>query len=403
MTDIGRVARPENPSLTGPLNEEGFFAGDPWTALATLRAETPLAWDPGIGAWFAMRHADVQAASIDNATFCSGKGILTFEIGVDYDSPPTMMHTDPPEHTRYRKLVQPAFGPRQIRALEPVIRERTCRLLDALPIGEPFDVVPTVAEPLPLQMIGMLLGVDEADHDRFLEWSEAAIPGAVPLTPEDQTRRMAEMHDYLLGVANDRRRSPRDDVISALANVEIDGDRLSDAELHMFLVQLLVAGNETTRHALSGGLRALADHPEQWAALRADRSAIPLAFEEILRWTTPVISFMRTATRDTELGGVPIAKDDPVVLVYASANRDESVFGADADQFRFDRSPNPQIAFGFGAHFCLGAALARLEGRVLLEELADRAEAIEPAGNVARTQSFVIAGIRSAPLILRAA
>jgi cytochrome P450 len=397
---VTTATRPVRPDLTGPLNEDGFFAGDPWPLLAELRSSAPMAWDESVGAWFASRHADVHAASVDNATFCSGKGILTFEIGVEYPSPPTIMHTDPPEHTRYRKLVQPAFGPRQIRALEPVIRERTRRLLAALPFGEPFDVVPTVAEPLPLQMIGMLLGVDEADHDRFLQWSEAAIPGAVPLTPEEQARRMAEMDDYLLAVAADRRRSPRDDVISALATAEVDGDRLTEAELAMFLVQLLVAGNETTRHMLSGGLRALAEHPEQWAALRADPALCGPAVEEMLRWTTPVISFMRTATRDTSLGGVEMAAGDPVVLLYASANRDETVFGTDADRFRIDRAPNPQIAFGFGAHFCLGAALARLEGKVLLEELGLLAQRIQPAGDVVRTQSLVIAGITSSPLTL---
>jgi cytochrome P450 len=314
-----------------------------------------------------------------------------------------MMHTDPPEHTRYRKLVQPAFGPRQMRALEPVIRARTRRLLDALPSDEPVDIVPGLAEPLPLQVIGLILGVDEADHDRFLEWSEAAIPGAAPLEPTEQQRRMAAMHDYLLEVARDRRANPRDDVITALATAEIDADRLSDAELEMFLVQLLVAGNETTRHAISGGLRALAERPDQWAALREDPSRIPTAFEEVLRWTTPVIYFMRTATRHTELSGTPIRAGDPVVLLYASANRDETVFGADAGEFRSDRTPNPHLAFGFGAHFCLGAALARLEGRVLLEEMVDRYATLEPVGDVARTQSLVIAGISAATVTLRPA
>ncbi|HVX17203.1 MAG TPA: cytochrome P450 [Acidimicrobiales bacterium] len=389
--------------LTSPLVTDGFFAGDPWPLLARLRHDAPLAYNDEIGAWFASTHADVHAASVDNATFCSGKGILTFEIGVEYPTPPTMMHTDPPEHTRYRKLVQPAFGPRQMRALEPVIRARTRRLLDALPSDEPVDIVPGLAEPLPLQVIGLILGVDEADHDRFLEWSEAAIPGAAPLEPTEQQRRMAAMHDYLLEVARDRRANPRDDVITALATAEIDADRLSDAELEMFLVQLLVAGNETTRHAISGGLRALAERPDQWAALREDPSRIPTAFEEVLRWTTPVIYFMRTATRHTELSGTPIRAGDPVVLLYASANRDETVFGADAGEFRSDRTPNPHLAFGFGAHFCLGAALARLEGRVLLEEMVDRYATLEPVGDVARTQSLVIAGISAATVTLRPA
>jgi cytochrome P450 len=167
------------------------------------------------------------------------------------------------------------------------------------------------------------------------------------------------------------------------------------------LIQLLVAGNETTRNLLSGGLVALAEHPEQWAALRADRSLLPGAVEELLRWTTPVISFMRTATRATVVRGQAIAEGDPLLLVYASANRDESVFGPDADQFRIDRHPNPHLSFGFGPHFCLGAALARIEARVVLDELLDRFSSVEVAGEVTRTASPVIAGVRQAPLVFR--
>jgi cytochrome P450 len=166
----------------------------------------------------------------------------------------------------------------------------------------------------------------------------------------------------------------------------------------MFLIQLLVAGNETTRNLISGGLAVLAEHPEQWAALRADRSLLPTAVEELLRWTTPVISFMRTATRDTTVRGQAIAAGDPVLLVYAAANRDESVFGPDADTLWIERSPNPHVSFGFGPHFCLGAALARLEARVMLDQLLDRFERVTVAGPVERTASPVIAGVRTAPL-----
>jgi cytochrome P450 len=167
----------------------------------------------------------------------------------------------------------------------------------------------------------------------------------------------------------------------------------------MFLIQLLVAGNETTRNLLSGGLAALAAHPEQWAALRADPELIPGAVEELLRWTTPVISFMRTATADCSVRGQAVAAGDPVLLLYASANRDEEVFGSDADRLRVDRHPNPQVSFGFGPHFCLGAALARLEGRVVLSELVTRFASLTPAGPVERTASPVIAGVRHAPLV----
>jgi len=189
-----------------------------------------------------------------------------------------------------------------------------------------------------------------------------------------------------------------------LASVEVDGDRLSDDELAMFLNQLLVAGNETTRNTISGGLVALAQNPDQWDRLVADRSLVDSAVEEILRWTTAVIYFMRTATVDTELAGVPIDAGDPIVMVYASANRDEDEFGPTADRFDVGRSPNHQIAFGFGAHFCLGAAVARLEVAAVLDALLDRGiTRLELAGPVGWSPSNVIAGVTSAPMILHTA
>jgi cholest-4-en-3-one 26-monooxygenase len=186
-----------------------------------------------------------------------------------------------------------------------------------------------------------------------------------------------------------------------LAQVEIEGRRLSDAELTMFLVQLLVAGNETTRNMISGGLVALAERPADWERLRGDRSLVPTAVEEMLRWTTPVVSFMRTATRDTELGGQAVSEGDPVLMLYASANRDERQFGPAADRFDIARDPNHHVAFGFGTHFCIGAALARIEGRALLEQLLDRFATVELAGEVERSRSSVIAGVKRAPLVMR--
>ena len=198
---------------------------------------------------------------------------------------------------------------------------------------------------------------------KFFDWSEASIPGATPMTDEERGQLMAEMHEYLLSMTRARRGDPRDDLISVLANVEIDGEHLTDAELVMFLNQLLVAGNETTRNMVSGGMWALATNPDQWQRLVAVRSLVPTAVEEWLRWTTAVIAFMRTATADTVVGGVDVKAGDPLLLLYASANRDEDEFGPSADRFDVGRDPNHHVAFGFGAHFCIGAALARLEGR----------------------------------------
>ena len=387
--------------LTVPLDDPEFYAGDPFPHYARLRREAPVAWNPRLGYWALSRHAEVMAVSRDSETFCSRLGILTFEIGVEYPTPPTMMHTDPPEHTRYRKLVQPGLAPSVIRSLEAKVRMKARELVAAVVPGEAVDFVEAVAVPFPLMIISALLGIPDDDWPRFFAWSEAAIPGATDWPEEERQRLMDEMQAYLLEATLTRRGNPvGNDIISVLANVEVDGHELSDAELVMFLNQLLVAGNETTRNMISGGMWALAERPDQWNRLVRAPELIPSAVEEWLRWTTPVIAFMRTATRATELAGQPIAAGDPVLMLYASANRDEAEFGPTAADFDLARDPNHHVAFGFGAHFCIGAALARLEGRVLLEELLARFSTLEPAGPVERTPSGIIAGVRSAPLLL---
>jgi cytochrome P450 len=389
-------------ALAAGLTDPSLYAGDPFPLYARLRAEAPVAWNAEHGFWALTTHPEVQHAGVDPQTFCSRQGILVQEIGVEHATPPTMMHTDPPAHTRYRRLVQPGFKSTVVRDLEAAVRDHARALVDAIEPGVPVDLLPSLSVPFPLQVICHLLGVDGDEWPRFYEWSEAVIPGAVDWPQEKIAALQLEMWQFLVGTAKARRAAPRDDVISAIATAAVDGDELSDDELAMFLVQLLVAGNETTRNLLSGGLLALADEPAQWARLRDDRDAVATAVEELLRWTTPVISFLRTATRDTELRGQPIAAGEPVLLVYASANRDEEVFGPTAGRLDVGRDPNPHLSFGFGPHFCLGAALARLEGRVVLEELLDRFSAIDPAGLVERAPSPVIAGIRKAPVVFSA-
>jgi cytochrome P450 len=387
------------------LDPSLYAEGDPFALYAELRNEAPVCWvdREGGGFWAVATHREVSSIGADPKGFCSSKGILTDEIGTTYDDPPTMMHTDPPRHTRYRRLVQPGFKPSMVRQMEVGVTAKARALIDPIESGEPVDIVEALSIPFPLQVICELLGVDGAQWPRFFEWSEAVIPGESERTEDERAELQAEMWGYLVGVAEERRAAPAEDLVSVLAMVGseegAEADRLSEAELAMFLIQLLVAGNETTRNLLSGGLAALAAHPEQWAALRADPELIPGAVEELLRWTTPVISFMRTATADCSVRGQAVAAGDPVLLLYASANRDEEVFGADADRLRVDRHPNPQVSFGFGPHFCLGAALARLEGRVVLSELVTRFASLTPAGPVERTASPVIAGVRHAPLV----
>lgn len=389
----------DDSELATPLLAEDFYAGDPYPHYARLRDEAPVLWCEEGGFWAVSRHADVMAISTDPATFSSAQGILTMEIGVHYDSPPTMMHTDPPEHTAYRKLVAPGFRPSVMKRLEGLVRQRTARLVDELADDLQVDVVETLAVPLPLLLIADVLGVPHEDLDRFFAWSEAAIPGASDLDADEKSRLMAECYEYLAAQAHLRRESPLDDdVVSILAHSELDGRKLNDDELVMFLNQLLIAGNETTRNAISGGLLAFADNPDQWRRLRDDPTLMGSAVEEILRWTTPVISFMRTATRDVDLGGTAIKVGDPVLMLYQSANRDPREFGPTAGEFDVGRSPNHHLAFGFGAHFCIGAALARMELRILLEELLARFEDLTVTGAVVRSASPVIAGVKKAEL-----
>jgi cytochrome P450 len=390
---------------TGLLDPSLYAEGDPFALYAELRRDAPVCWveRPGGGFWAVSTHPEVSSIGTDPVGFSSARGILTDEIGTTYVDPPTMMHTDPPRHTRYRRLVQPGFKPSMVRLMEAGVTTKARALIDTIERGRAVDIVATLSIPFPLQVICELLGVDGSQWPRFFEWSEAVIPGESERTEAERAELQVEMWGYLIGVAEERRAAPAKDLVSVLASVGSEesggADQLSEAELAMFLIQLLVAGNETTRNLISGGLAALAEHPEQWAALRADAELIPSAVEELLRWTTPVISFMRTATADCTIRGQRVAADDPLLLLYASANRDEAVFGADADRLRVDRHPNPHLSFGFGPHFCLGAALARLEGRVVLGELLERFESVTPAGTVERTASPVIAGVRRAPLV----
>ena len=403
MTDVAaaRAGRTHEP-LTDQFMGVEFSVEDARAFYAELRAKGRLLWNATQGFWVAPHHAEVMAVSTDPATFCSGKGIITFEIGAEYASPPTMMHTDPPDHTRYRSLVQPAFGRRVVRTLDEATRDAARALAEVLPLDEPVDIVEPLAVPLPVQVIAQLLGLPEERWDDVWAWSEASIPGTeIYADVERRTALSAEMMAELLRLVGEARTSPKDDVISQLVSLEVDGDRLSDDEMTMFLNQLLVAGNETTRNTISGGLVALAENPDQWQRLVADRSLVPSAVEEILRWTTAVIYFMRTATRDVELGGQAVAAGDPIVMVYSSANFDEAEFGATAGSFDVGRSPNHHVAFGFGAHFCLGAALARLEVAAVLDALLDRGVTrLELAGPVVRSASNIIAGTVSAPMIL---
>ena len=386
-----------------PLHDPAFHAGDPFPAFRRLRAESPVHWHDTPGFWAVTRHEDVLGVSRDPATFCSSRGVLIADIGRQMLPRESVIFIDPPEHGKYRKLVQPVFSPGRLRALAVEIRETARRLLDemlgrAAP-GRPIDFVDEFAVHLPLLVIAVMLGVPGEDRARFRVWSDGVIEAATQQTPENM-QLSTELLGYFASVVAERRERPTNDVISTLVHSRIDGEQLEEFDLLMFCLTLLVAGNETTRNLLSHGMLALATHPDERERLTRDPSLIPGAIEEMLRWGSPIGSFMRTATRDTELRGMPIREGDRLLMLYASANRDEAVFGPDAEEFRSTRDAGGHVAFGYGEHFCLGAALARMEGRIAFEELLSRLEAVELAGPVERLRSISIRGIVHLPLAL---
>jgi cytochrome P450 len=390
-----------------------FYQRDADAVFRRLRAEDPLHWYEACRFWAVTKYHDVQEVSQHPRLFSSQRTQL-FELvnAARGEQPmggmaaitanvPNIIRMDPPHHNRYRKLVMGAFTPRRIAALEPRIREIAKRSLDAIDPSGPVDFVEQISIPLPMYVIAELLGVSSDDYDMFRRWSDAMIEaGGGNLTPQTAAT-VAELLQYVLRIAEQRRRSPQDDLVSVLAEAEIDGERLTDAEIGMFGLTLLVAGNETTRNLVSGGALALMRNPEQREGLLGDPGRLPNAIEEMLRFVSPVRSFVRIATGDTELRGKQIRAGDGLVMFYSSANRDEEVFGADSDAFDIARpSARRQIAFGFGEHLCLGASLARLEARVMFEELLARWPRFELAGEPAPFLSSLINGVVHMPVVL---
>ncbi|MBY0279945.1 cytochrome P450 [Candidatus Binatia bacterium] len=390
-----------------PLADPSFHGGDPFPTYRKLRDEPLLYRCETPGFWAVSRHEDVIAVSRDPATFCSSRGTLLSDLERPIMPRQSILYIDPPEHGKYRKLVQPAFSPGRLRALEGWIRATTTRLLDdfgdasgrgagAAPAGG-VDFVADFAVQLPILVIAEMLGVPGSDLEQFKKWSDAAIEAASEASPESMAQA-AELLTYFAGVLAERRVHPGPDILSTLVASEIDGERLDEFDLLMFCMTLLVAGNETTRNLLSQGALALARHPGEMDRLVADPTLVPRAVEEMLRFGSPILAFLRTATRDAEVRGTPVREGDRLLLLYASANRDERVFGDDAESFRIGRDASGHVAFGFGEHFCLGAALARMEARVAFEEIVRRWRRIELAGDPEALPSLLVRGLVHLPL-----
>lgn len=385
-----------------PFHDPDFWAGDPYPALAVLRADDPVhRYDGPAGQlWAVTRHADVLAVSKDPVTFCSGKGVLLTDLTRPLLSTESILYLDPPQHSKHRKLVSPSLSVRRVAELEDRVRAIAVGLLDAMKGQDVVDVVEALSVPLPLMVIAELVGVPKSDLADFRRWSDAMIEAASEFTDESLALA-AELFVYIDAIVQDRHNAAKDDLVSVLAHGMVDGEAVSDLDINMFVLSLLVAGNETTRTLISNGLLALAAHPDQRALLTDDPSTIPVAVEELLRWEAPIMSFCRTATRDTELSGTKIAEGDFVLMLYQSANRDESVFGPTADQLDVTRTPNPHTSFGYAEHYCLGAGLARLEAKIVFEELLARWPAYEVAGAVERQPSRLVRGITQLPLALQ--
>ena len=349
-----------------------FLRDDYYDVLAELRARADLPeYEPR--ARLVARYADIREISRDPARFCSGRGVLAndpLRQGGRIEG--SILHLDPPRHAEYRRLLNREFTGRAVGRMEDRVRDRTRALLDAIPRGEEVDLVDALSAPLPVMVIADILGVPESERSEFRRWSDATIlasDGRAALPPEAM-QAFVELSEFLRAHAERQRADPGTDVVSLLVRSEIEGEPLSAGELMTFNLSLLVAGNETTRHLISGALLALAEHPDQRARLAAEPDAIPGAVEECLRWVTPIQQFGRTVVADTTVGNVDVHEGEFLLMLYAGGNRDEAAFGPTADTFdAFRPVTTPNLAFGFGEHLCLGAALARLEGRVLLEEL----------------------------------
>ncbi|MEV0970251.1 cytochrome P450 [Microtetraspora glauca] len=395
--------------------DQDYYArhGVPHEQLKWLRDNAPVFWHEGDaelgwpGFWAVTKLEDVVHVSRHSDLFSSSRRLALFnELPEEERELQRMMmlNQDPPEHTRRRSLVNRGFTPRVISLLEEHIRDICHRLIDDAEGKPDLDFVTDISAPLPLYVICELLGAPVEDRDKIFEWSNRLIGSEDPdyaTTPEEGQAAAAEVYAYAGTLAAARREDPRDDIVTKLIQPTDGGEVLTEDEFNLFVLLLIVAGNETTRNAATGGMLAFFQHPEQWARLVADRALARTAADEIVRWVSPVNLFRRTATTDTEIRGQKIAEGDKVVIFYASANRDADVF-TDPDVFDIGRDPNPQIGFGGGgAHFCLGNHLAKLELRVLFEVLSERFPRISQAGEATRLRSNFINGIKSLPIALR--
>jgi len=396
MTTTDTPTHPTDPAIN--LTDGPFYGNDPHPHFTWMRANAPVYFDENSGVWGITRYADLKAISADPKTFSNAGGIRP-----DNDPIPMMIDMDDPDHLRRRKLVNKGFTPRRVRDSEDRIRLVCDSIIDSVCEKGSADLVRDIAAPLPMVMIGDALGVAPEDRDDLLRWSDdmvSALSGSSS-SEEALTRAMNAFigyGEYCSGVIAERRANPgTDDLMGILVDAEVDGERLDDLELIHESLLILIGGDETTRHVISGGIKELINNPHQQAKLVADPSLMTGAVEEMLRWVSPIRNMARTVTRDLEFGGQPLQQGQKLLLLYPSANRDEAVFD---DPFRFDieRTPNDHVAFGFGTHFCMGASLARLEISVMIDRLVTRLPDLALAGDTPLRPANFVSGYESMPV-----
>ena len=390
------------------LNDpDAFVAGIPHETFAYWRAHDPVHWTEHPAAkpyWSVTSYDEVVAVSRDAEIFSSQLGgvfMMDFDQEMLAQLGLLMINMDPPRHTRYRLLVSRAFTPQHIRDLDEFIQISTHRIVDEVIERGAADFVVDIAAELPLQVIAEIIGVPQEDRHLVFDWSNRMVGSEDPeyaVEPDDAGNAQIELFTYCQSLCDDRRKNPRDDILTALINAEVDGDKLDDLELNTFFMLLAVAGNETTRNLIAHGMYNLFQSPDEHRKLLEKRELLTPGVEEMLRVGSPVLHFRRTATRDTQLGDTSISAGDKVVMWYPSANRDEKHFEAPME-FRIDRTPNEHVAFGGrGPHFCLGANLARSEIRHIFGEILERMPDIRQAGEPERLRSNFIGGIKHLPV-----
>ena len=427
---MASAAKPRLDPETGHevISPESYAGWDPLLdTFDRLREQTPVAWveDPEgrhPPFWLVTRYDDVMCISKDNSTFLNNPQTVVFSLteGIEFarnltgGSPhmvASLVTFDAPIHMKYRKLTQEWFMPKNLRQIEDEVRELAHKTVDKfIADGQEADFCKLVSQPYPLHVVMQILGVPEEDEPRMLMLTQQMFggqdedlnqSGMKDLPPEAITQLVAgavkDFEAYFAGLTAEKRANPTEDVASTIANASVDGEPLNDRDMMGYYIIIAAAGHDTTSASTAGAMLALARDPEQWARVRKDRSLLPGIVEEAIRWTSPVQHFMRTAAEDTEVGGQPIAKGDWLMINYVAANHDPAQFD-NPRTFDASRSPNRHLAFGAGAHQCLGMHLARLEMRILLEALLDRIETVELAGEPKRAKSTFVGGLKTLPL-----